>query len=76
MDARPCLQPCHATQTLPVESVAATGNTSEPASFEIWISPPGFPFSMERIRKDFVDVPEEETRMMVHDNAARLYDLI
>lgn len=32
-----------------------------------------FPFSIERIRKDFVDVPEDETRMMVRDNATRLY---
>ncbi len=32
-----------------------------------------FPFSIERIRKDFADVPEEETRKMVHDNAAARY---
>jgi len=32
-----------------------------------------FPFSIQRITKDFVDVPEAETRMMVRDNAARLY---
>jgi len=34
-----------------------------------------FPFSIERIREDFSDVPEEETRMMVRDNAARVYGL-
>jgi hypothetical protein len=30
---------------------------------------------MKRIRQDFVDVPEDETRMMVRENAARLYDI-
>jgi uncharacterized protein len=34
-----------------------------------------FPFSMKRISQDFVDVPEDETRMMVRDNAARLYGI-
>jgi predicted TIM-barrel fold metal-dependent hydrolase len=34
-----------------------------------------FPFSLDRIRKDFVDVPEDETRQMVHGNAARLYGI-
>src|SRR3984893_681283 len=34
-----------------------------------------FPFSIERIRKDFVDVPENETRIMVRDNATRLYGI-
>jgi predicted TIM-barrel fold metal-dependent hydrolase len=32
-----------------------------------------FPFSIDRIRKDFFDVPEEETRKMVRGNAAALY---
>jgi hypothetical protein len=32
-----------------------------------------FPFSIQRIRQDFADVPESEVRMMVRDNAARLY---
>ncbi|HJU29705.1 MAG TPA: amidohydrolase family protein, partial [Candidatus Binataceae bacterium] len=32
-----------------------------------------FPFSIQRISQDFVDVPENETRMMVRENAARLY---
>src|SRR5713101_4914457 len=32
-----------------------------------------FPFSIQRISQDFADVPEDETRLMVHDNAARLY---
>jgi predicted TIM-barrel fold metal-dependent hydrolase len=34
-----------------------------------------FPFSIERIRKDFVDVPEEEIRKMVRDNVAALYGI-
>jgi predicted TIM-barrel fold metal-dependent hydrolase len=34
-----------------------------------------FPFSIQRIGQDFVDVPEDETRLMVHDNAAHLYGL-
>ncbi len=34
-----------------------------------------FPFSLDRIRKDFFDVPEDETRRMVHDNAAALYGI-
>ena len=34
-----------------------------------------FPFSMQRISQDFIDVPESETRMIVRDNAARLYGL-
>jgi predicted TIM-barrel fold metal-dependent hydrolase len=34
-----------------------------------------FPFSIQRIRKDFVDVPENETRMMVRDNATQLYGI-
>src|SRR2546427_2881981 len=41
--ARPLRQPCHATQTLPCESVAAAGSISEPASFEIWITGPATP---------------------------------
>lgn len=32
-----------------------------------------FPLSMNRISQDFVDVPEAETRLMVRDNASRLY---
>jgi predicted TIM-barrel fold metal-dependent hydrolase len=32
-----------------------------------------FPFSIERIRQDFADVSEEETRLMVRNNAAGLY---
>jgi hypothetical protein len=41
-----------------------------------WRFVPGtFPFSMKRIRQDFVDVPENETRMMVRDNAAHLYGI-
>jgi len=32
-----------------------------------------FPFSIERIGQDFEDVPEDETRLMVRDNAAALY---
>jgi len=34
-----------------------------------------FPFSIDRIRLDFFDVPEEETRKMVHANAAALYGI-
>ena len=34
-----------------------------------------FPFSRERISKDFADIPEEETRKMVGGNAAALYGL-
>ena len=34
-----------------------------------------FPFSIERIRQDFADVPDHETLMMVHDNAAHLYGI-
>jgi predicted TIM-barrel fold metal-dependent hydrolase len=34
-----------------------------------------FPLSIERIRKDFADVPEDETRKMVRDNAAALYGI-
>jgi predicted TIM-barrel fold metal-dependent hydrolase len=34
-----------------------------------------FPFSMKRISQDFVDVPEDETRMMVRNNAAHLYGI-
>ena len=34
-----------------------------------------FPFSIQRIQKDFVDVPENETRMMVRDNATQLYGI-
>ena len=34
-----------------------------------------FPFSMERITKDFADVPEHETRKMVSENAATLYGI-
>jgi predicted TIM-barrel fold metal-dependent hydrolase len=34
-----------------------------------------FPFSVERIRKDFADVSEDETRKMVRDNVAALYGL-
>jgi hypothetical protein len=30
---------------------------------------------MDRIRKDFGDVPENETRRMVYDNAAALYGI-
>jgi predicted TIM-barrel fold metal-dependent hydrolase len=32
-----------------------------------------FPFSIERIRQDFADVPEDETRLMVRGNAASLF---
>src|SRR5271157_1961962 len=45
MAARPLRQPCHATHTWPWESVAATGNTSDPGSFEICTGRPGLPFS-------------------------------
>src|SRR5579859_3730759 len=34
-----------------------------------------FPFSIDRIRKDFFDVPEDETRKMVRGNAAALYGI-
>lgn len=32
-----------------------------------------FPHSREQVAKDFAGIPEQETRMMVSDNAARLY---
>src|SRR5215471_19637628 len=41
--ARPLRHPCHATHTLPFESVVATGPMSEPGSFEIWTIDPGTP---------------------------------
>jgi predicted TIM-barrel fold metal-dependent hydrolase len=34
-----------------------------------------FPFSIQRIQKDFAEVLETETRMMVRDNATQLYGL-
>jgi uncharacterized protein len=34
-----------------------------------------FPFSIQRIQTDFADVPEIEVRMIVRDNAARLYGI-
>jgi len=34
-----------------------------------------FPFSIQRISQDFADVPESETRLMVRDNAAKLYGI-
>jgi predicted TIM-barrel fold metal-dependent hydrolase len=34
-----------------------------------------FPFSIQRISQDFAGVPEDETRLMVHDNAAHLYGI-
>ena len=32
-----------------------------------------FPFSIQRISQDFAGVPEDETRLMVRNNAAHLY---
>jgi len=32
-----------------------------------------FPHSREQVAKDFAGIPEQETRMMVADSAARLY---
>jgi predicted TIM-barrel fold metal-dependent hydrolase len=34
-----------------------------------------FPHSKERIEQDFADIPEAETRRLVHDNAAEFYGL-
>ena len=34
-----------------------------------------FPFSLDQIRKDFADVPEDETRKMVYGNAMELYGI-
>jgi predicted TIM-barrel fold metal-dependent hydrolase len=34
-----------------------------------------FPFSIQRISQDFAGVPEAETRLMTHDNAAHLYGI-
>jgi uncharacterized protein len=34
-----------------------------------------FPFSIQRISQDFADVPEDETRLMVRNNAAHLYGI-
>jgi predicted TIM-barrel fold metal-dependent hydrolase len=34
-----------------------------------------FPFSIQRISQDFIGVPEDETRLMVRNNAARLYGI-
>src|SRR5579863_4140770 len=48
MDARPLRQPCHATQTRPVESVAAAGSISVPTSDEMRTTVPGLPFSAGR----------------------------
>src|SRR5437773_9268211 len=46
--ARPLRQPCQATQTRPLESVAAAGSMSDPASLERRTAAPGFPFSTGR----------------------------
>src|SRR5258708_24587956 len=48
IDALPFRHPCHATQTRPLESVAATGSMSEPGAVEIRCVAPGCPFSMTR----------------------------
>src|SRR5690242_20317432 len=45
MDALPLRHPCQATQTRPLESVAATGSMFEPASLVIRMVAPGLPFS-------------------------------
>src|SRR5689334_22141176 len=42
--------PCHATQTFPAASVVATGLTSFPELFEIWIGSESFPPAQERAR--------------------------
>ncbi len=34
-----------------------------------------FPASRARIEKDFADVPADETRLLVRDNAAKLYGI-
>lgn len=34
-----------------------------------------FPYSLEQIARDFADIPREETRKLVRDNAAALYGL-
>src|SRR5262245_60543758 len=48
MDALPFRHPCHATQTRPLESVAATGSMSEPGAEEMRCIEPGCPFSIAR----------------------------
>src|SRR5579859_4770487 len=48
MDALPFRQPCQATQTRPLESVAAAGSISEPGAEEIRTVAPGWPFSTTR----------------------------
>jgi predicted TIM-barrel fold metal-dependent hydrolase len=34
-----------------------------------------FPYSRRQIEHDFGDIPEQETRMLVRDNAAQLYGI-
>src|SRR6186713_2722126 len=46
--ARPLRHPCQAIQTLPALSVAAAGNTSDPADLEICTGAPGALPSMGR----------------------------
>src|SRR5258708_17770223 len=48
MDALPLRHPCQATQTRPLESVAATGSMSAPGAEEMRFTAPGRPFSMMR----------------------------
>src|ERR1700689_5103076 len=48
--ATPLRHPCHATQTLPFESVAATGSMSDPGALEICTVAPGVPFLITRAK--------------------------
>src|SRR5450432_2007106 len=48
--ATPLRHPCQATQTLPFESVAATGSMSEPGALESCRVAPGALFSMIRAK--------------------------
>src|SRR5260370_36199490 len=48
IDALPFRHPCHATQTRPLESVAATGSMSEPGAVEMRCVAAGCPVSMTR----------------------------
>src|SRR5215510_10538228 len=49
--ALPLRHPCHATQTLPFESVVAAGSISEPGELERRSSGPGLPSSMLRAQR-------------------------
>src|ERR1700682_6619885 len=55
IDALPSRQPCQATQTFPLESVAAAGSTSAPGALEIRTGAPGFPFSTTRVQMSKFD---------------------